>query len=836
MGPMGIGADAVMPPFAKLLGRPEEHHDFTAFSPFIRGRRVMVTGAGGSIGSEICRMLAPLAPSRLLLLDRDESALEAVRLVTGHDHPTSAMDVMLADIRDTDRVARLFREHRPEIIFHAAALKHVPLLQRHPEEALLTNVLGTINVLSAAANAGASTVVNLSSDKAADAVSALGYSKYISERLVAWFGRRPGATRFLSVRLGNVLGTRGSMWDVFLNQLVRGSPLTLTSSLATRYLTTPREAVYVLLSACRVGPNGATLVQDPGVPVRIRDIVDTIIEHHGGDIAVHQIGLRPGERLHEVMVGAAERTVPQPGAPSPTIVHVPSLDPTAIREWYARTAGRVTVALLRELAEMEPVVSGSAGNAGEGDARHEQIRDRFGIPLKWALHLRRAGRTLDRELNAWGERETAALGAATLLLDERYEDALAVLEKGPLTIFRDIFNAGVAHEQAGHRRRAHALLEEARAMDPARFGVLRSDRLPRHANVVLSFPLKTGGRTAQARLAHVLADFGLEVSVFQLRDVEASAGPAPAVPENVKSLTGHQALIAELRRRPWSLTIVGSWMDYLPVLAAGAGPVIGWSGGDPTLNESESFDERFLAQRHRTHQLPVRLLTCSRFVQAMYRNVLGRSSAYVPVALDARAFQRARPPVDAPLRVLLMAWDGYPNKGLGYAVPALRNLLARGLDIRIVWVTPQAPVEFVDLDCELHVDPPKDALFEVLRSCHVLVYPPPVDGLGIPPLEAMAAGVPVVVTDSGGSAEFIEPGTNCLVVENASVSAIESAVERLYTDPSLRARLGEMGRLSTLRHRPANADAEFHGFLHRAVPAVDTELLLHSRKRIAETG
>lgn len=820
----GNSTDLHMPPVAELLGRSEMAHDITAFSRFVRGKRVMVTGAGGSLGSQLCRLLLPLAPAALHLLERDESALEAVLLSMDRAESATEVELLLADIRDTDRISALFGTYQPEIVFHAAALKHVPLLQRHPEEALLTNVLGTLNVLSAAEAVDSLAVVNLSTDKAADPVNALGFSKYLSERLIAWFASRPVATRFVSVRLGNVLSTRGSMWDVFRAQITRGLPLTVTDDRATRYFTTPGEAVHLMFSACIVGRSGETLVQDLGDPVRMRDVVDQITAHFGGGFQVEHIGLRPGEKLHEILIGADEQVRRKPTGTPLSAVWVPPIDPAIVQKTYREMAGRVTTASLGELAAL-----GRESLTGNGDGSDavddDPMRDQFGYPLKWALNFRRSGYAVERAAKAWGEREWAALAAATMLLDNRFDDALAVLENQDVTSFRDIFNAGIAHEQLGDQERASALLARARALDPVRFNTLRSKKPLHHATFVLPFPIDTGGgMMLQAEIARTMAEFGLDVSVIQMRDPSAPGGATPRMLANVTHVAGHEALTAELARRPRSVTIVGSWLDYLPALAAGNGPVIGYSGGEPTLNETEGFDERFLAQRYQTHQLPVRLMTCSRFVQDIYRDTFHRSSDYVPAAIDSRAFRPAHPAVGGPFRVLLMAWDGIRDKGLRYAVPALRSLQDRGLDIEIVWLSPRPPLIFTDLRCELHVDPPKDLLFEILRSCHALVYPPLVDGLGFPPLEAMAAGVPVVVTESGGSAEYAEHDTNCLIVEKSDSRAIATAVERLYLDPSLRERLIAEGHQSARRFRPANANVELHRFLHRDVPAVCTDL------------
>lgn len=300
-------ANATLPPLIDLLGRKELDVDLTGGAALIRGRRVLVTGAGGSIGTQLCLRLSALGPSELLLLDRDESSLEAAKgAVQGS--PEGALSLILADIRDRTRIETILRQCEPEIIFHAAALKHVPLLEKHPHEALQTNVFGTIHVLDAAAKNGVSAVVNISTDKAADPVNVLGYSKYVGERLTAWFAERFLKTCFVSIRLGNVLTSRGSMLDVFLRQLSSGQPLTITDLRASRFLLTPTEAANLIINTCTVGESGHTIVPHLDKPVCLKEIVECIIRHNAGTnlVKVSEIGLRPGEKLHEVLVGEHE--------------------------------------------------------------------------------------------------------------------------------------------------------------------------------------------------------------------------------------------------------------------------------------------------------------------------------------------------------------------------------------------------------------------------------------------------------------------------------------------------------------------------------------------------
>ncbi|NED99847.1 glycosyltransferase family 4 protein [Phytoactinopolyspora halotolerans] len=339
-----------------------------------------------------------------------------------------------------------------------------------------------------------------------------------------------------------------------------------------------------------------------------------------------------------------------------------------------------------------------------------------------------------------------------------------------------------------------------------------SVRRSRRVNVVIPFPLHYGGMRVQADVARTLAEAGYEVHVFLMRAAdEPGPDPVPPVPfARVVRVADQETLCRYLAGAPAAGTVVGGWIDYLPAAQAGTAPVIGYCGGEPTLNEDSKLDARMLTFRAAAHRLPDHLLTCSRFIQLVYHCRFGRRSTYVPVSLDAGAFAVRRPrPAPrrrgASFRVLLMAWDGLADKGLGEAIPALRNVCRAGVDLRIVWVTPKPPVVFVGLDCELHVDPPRHEVFRILGSCDVLLYPPRVDGLGLPPLEAMAAGVPVVVTGGSGSAEFARDGVNALVVPPGDAGAIEHAVRRMECDLELRAALRARGRRTAARYHPRNA-------------------------------
>lgn len=308
---------------ADLLGRNEVDTDVESIAGYLTGRRVLVTGAGGSIGSELCRQIHRFAPASLVMLERDESALHAVQLSIEGRALLDSRDLVVADIRDEARIRSVFQEHRPEVVFHAAALKHLPLLESHPSEALKTNVWGTETLLRAAASVGVERFVNVSTDKAADPTSVLGYTKRLAERLTAaTAGRTPGV--FMSVRFGNVLGSRGSVLTAFREQIGNGGPVTVTDPSVTRFFMTVEEAVQLVIQAGAVGRDGEALVLDMGEPVRIDDVARQLIAESGRPIDIVYTGLRHGEKLHEVLFGLGEQDR-RPFHPGISHVEVPAL-------------------------------------------------------------------------------------------------------------------------------------------------------------------------------------------------------------------------------------------------------------------------------------------------------------------------------------------------------------------------------------------------------------------------------------------------------------------------------------------------------------------------------
>lgn len=308
-----------------LIGRHPVDTEVESIAGYINGKRVLVTGAGGSIGSELCRQLSKYGPSELIMLDRDETGLQLAQISTSGHGLLDTRDVVLADIRDVDALGAIFADRRPDVVFHAAALKHLPMLEQYPDEAWKTNVLGTLNVLQAARAAGVSTFVNISTDKAANPTSVLGHSKRVAERLTAWAAEESGR-RYLSVRFGNVIGSRGSMLPTFRALIEAGGPLTVTHPDVTRYFMTIPEACQLVVQAGGIGRAGEVLILDMGEPVRILDVARRMIEMSGKDIEIVYTGLREGEKLHEVLVGSREN-LERPFHPKISHARVDSISP-----------------------------------------------------------------------------------------------------------------------------------------------------------------------------------------------------------------------------------------------------------------------------------------------------------------------------------------------------------------------------------------------------------------------------------------------------------------------------------------------------------------------------
>jgi len=312
-----------------LLGRSQAVLDREGMARLIRGRRILVTGAGGTIGAELTRQIAALSPGRLVLLDNSEFALYSIETELRERFPTLSPVSLLRDVRDRAQIDEVAAAEKPEIVFHAAALKHLPMVEANPIEGVLTNVVGSRNVAEAARAFGSVLVVMISTDKAVNPTSVMGATKRVAESFCQALdlheARRRSplshGTRYVTVRFGNVLGSTGSVVPLFQRQLAAGGPLTVTHPEVTRFFMTVREAVELVLQASALGPDsgvpdsrGKIFVLDMGEPVRIVDLADQMIRlagwRPGRDIGIEYIGLRPGEKLHEELFHPAEPLVP----------------------------------------------------------------------------------------------------------------------------------------------------------------------------------------------------------------------------------------------------------------------------------------------------------------------------------------------------------------------------------------------------------------------------------------------------------------------------------------------------------------------------------------------
>ncbi len=304
-----------------LLGRPQTVLDRSRMADLVAGKRVLVTGAGGTIGGELARQIASYGPARLALLDHSEYALYSIDLEIGERAPALPRAAILADVRDAARIHAVLTEEKPDLLFHAAALKHVPMVEMHPAEGVLTNVIGTRNVAEACAAANVAAMVMISTDKAVNPSSVMGATKRIAECAVQTIGAANPQSRYVVVRFGNVLGSTGSVVPLFQRQLAAGGPLTVTHPDVTRYFMTVREAVELVLEASVLGAedisgarNEHIYVLDMGEPVKIADLARQMIRLAGlrpdQDVKIAFTGLRPGEKLFEELFHDAEALTP----------------------------------------------------------------------------------------------------------------------------------------------------------------------------------------------------------------------------------------------------------------------------------------------------------------------------------------------------------------------------------------------------------------------------------------------------------------------------------------------------------------------------------------------
>jgi FlaA1/EpsC-like NDP-sugar epimerase len=294
-------------------------------------RTILVSGGAGSIGSELCRQLLRLNPARVVALDNNETGLFYLQQEVGTQRNGHLLVPVLGDITDSDKVERIFQRHHPDIVFHAAAYKHVPMLEAHPDEAVYVNVQGTFNLCSAAVHHACERFVFVSTDKAVHPVNVLGFSKRIGEMIVRAHGN--GGTIFCSVRFGNVVGSRGSALPEFIRQIDAGGPVTVTHPDVERYFMTIPEAVSLVIQAGAFADGGELFMLDMGQPIKIADLVQRIIRLRGlrvgKDIEIVYTGLRPGEKLTEDLMFEAEHASP---TPNPTILAVADDTPAGRRD------------------------------------------------------------------------------------------------------------------------------------------------------------------------------------------------------------------------------------------------------------------------------------------------------------------------------------------------------------------------------------------------------------------------------------------------------------------------------------------------------------------------
>ena len=298
-----------------LLGRESVDVDIESIAGYVKEEVVLVTGAGGSIGAELCRQLARLGPTRLVLVDNGEPALFEIERELVDERRFRATAAVLADVGNETKMRQVFDKYRPGVVFHAAAYKHVPLMEANPLEAVRNNTLVTRSVADVAVEFGAKRFVLVSTDKAVNAKTVMGQSKALCEWIVeAWGHRTDTDTRFCGVRFGNVLGSSGSVIPIFRKQIARGGPLTVTHPEMTRYFMTIPEAVQLVIQAGAIGGRGQVYVLDMGEPVGIVDLAETMIKlsgkEPGRDVGIEFVGARPGEKLHEELWSGDETVSP----------------------------------------------------------------------------------------------------------------------------------------------------------------------------------------------------------------------------------------------------------------------------------------------------------------------------------------------------------------------------------------------------------------------------------------------------------------------------------------------------------------------------------------------
>lgn len=327
-----------------LLGREPVQLDEAGLGDFIRGQSVMVTGAGGSIGSELCRQLARYRPQRLVLFDLSEAALYAIEQDLSAHHPAVPLVPLVGDIKEEARLTALMRRHGVKLVFHAAAYKHVPLMEGdNAWMAVLNNSIGSFRAARAAVAAGVERFVLVSTDKAVNPTNVMGASKRVAELVVSAFAADAPGTRFVTVRFGNVLGSSGSVIPKFKAQILAGGPVTVTHPDIIRYFMTIPEAARLVLQAALIGESGQVLLLDMGEPVRIVDLARDLIRlsgHAEKEIPIVFTGLRPGEKLYEELLADADTTLPTASPHLRLAQLAPGPGSAAISAWVAEVEGQ----------------------------------------------------------------------------------------------------------------------------------------------------------------------------------------------------------------------------------------------------------------------------------------------------------------------------------------------------------------------------------------------------------------------------------------------------------------------------------------------------------------
>ena len=292
------------------LERPDIAPDTETVNRYIQGRRILVTGAGGSIGAELCRQIVACGPESLLLLGRGENSIFEIHRELADDWSTAALEMIIADVRDRSRLKRVFAKYRPEVVFHAAAHKHVHLMEQHPDEAIKNNIFGTANIAEISLETGVSVFVLISSDKAVNPKSVYGATKKAAEYIVQDLSGE-GKTKFVVVRFGNVIRSRGSIIPIFEKQIRNGGPVTVTHPEMERFFMSIPEAAYLVLQSGGVALPGQVCVLDMGDPVKIIELANHLIEEAGlvpgKDVAIKVTGSRPGEKIFEELVMAKNK-------------------------------------------------------------------------------------------------------------------------------------------------------------------------------------------------------------------------------------------------------------------------------------------------------------------------------------------------------------------------------------------------------------------------------------------------------------------------------------------------------------------------------------------------